>query len=57
MTYWNFAKWTADTEVNISAADLHIGDTSFTKDTVIDDYSKNVYDRADIYLNPQLDGH
>lgn len=51
VTYWNYAKWSTTTNVEITSNDLYIGDSSFNKNTVINDFSKNIYDRADIYLN------
>ena len=57
VTYWNFKSWSADTTETITADDLHIGDSSFTKSTVYHNYEKNVYDRADIYLNINAKGY
>ncbi len=57
VTYWNFAKWTTDASIEVTAEDLYIGDETFAKDTIINDYSLNVYDRADIYLNANHQGY
>ncbi len=57
VTYWNYAKnWSSDETVEVTAADLHIGATDFTKDTVYR-FDKNVLDRADIYLNINQQGY
>ena len=50
VTYWQFEAWNAPKEITVTAEDLHIGDSSFNKNTVYR-FEKNVYDRADIYLN------
>lgn len=50
VTYWQFEAWRASKEITVTAEDLHIGDSSFNKNTVYR-FEKNVYDRADIYLN------
>ncbi len=55
VTYWQFEKWTAPKEITVTAEDLHIGD-SFNKNTVYR-FEKNVYDRADIYLNINEKGY
>ncbi len=34
VTYWDYVSWDKDTTVTLTAEDLHIGDTSFTKDTI-----------------------
>ena len=49
VTYWKFETWSAPKEITVTAEDLHIGD-SFNKNTVYR-FDKNMYDRADIYLN------
>ena len=56
VTYWDYASWKTDTTITLTAEDLHIGDTSFTKDTIYR-FEKNVYDRADIYLNINTQGY
>ena len=56
VTYWDYVSWDKDTTVTLTAEDLHIGDTSFTKDTIYR-FEKNVYDRADIYLNINTQGY
>lgn len=50
VTYWNYQSWSSDTTVKVTEEDLNIGSKEFTKDTIYR-YDKNVYDRADIYLN------
>ena len=57
VTYWNYANWSAAAAVDVTAADLCIGSSDFTAKTVISDYSKNIYDRADIYLNINAAGY
>ena len=56
VTYWDYKRWSADDAITLTAEDLHIGDTSFTKDTIYR-FDKNVYDRADIYLNINTQGY
>ena len=56
VTYWNYTKWAANTEIEVTAEELHIGDAKFTKDTIYR-FEKNVYDRADIYLNINAQGY
>ena len=56
VTYWDYVSWDKDTTVILTAEDLHIGDKSFTKDTIYR-FEKNVYDRADIYLNINTQGY
>ncbi|MBQ8144957.1 MAG: S-layer homology domain-containing protein [Butyricicoccus sp.] len=58
VTYWNFANWKASATIAVTEDDLYMNDgATFTKDTVIDDYSENIYDRADIYLNANHQGY
>lgn len=56
VTYWDYVSWDKDTTVTLTAEDLHIGDENFTKDTIYR-FEKNVYDRADIYLNINTQGY
>ena len=56
VTYWQFEKWSAPKEITVTESDLHIGDSSFTKNSVFR-FEKNVYDRADIYLNINEKGY
>ena len=56
VTYWDYVSWDKDTTVILTAEDLHIGDKSFTKDTIYR-FEKNQYDRADIYLNINTQGY
>ena len=56
VTYWDYKHWSADDAITLTAEDLHIGDKSFTKDTIYR-FEKNVYDRADIYLNINTQGY
>ena len=57
VTYWNYTKWDASGEVEVTAADLYIGDSSFNKNTVYHHFEKNIYDRAGIYLNINTQGY
>ena len=56
VTYWDYVSWNKDTTVTLTEKDLHIGDENFTKDTIYR-FEKNVYDRADIYLNINTQGY
>ena len=56
VTYWNYGKWSANSAITLTAEDLHIGDKSFTRDTIYR-FEKNQYDRADIYLNINTQGY
>lgn len=64
VTYWDFSGMNASAlkaegwkfftqagnEITVTAEDMHIGDSSFTKSTIYR-FENNIYDRADIYLN------
>ena len=56
VTYWDYKHWSEGETITLTAKDLHIGDKSFTKDTIYR-FEKNVYDRADIYLNINTQGY
>lgn len=56
VTYWNFASWNAAATVNVGAAELHLGDSAFTKHSVVDDFSLNVHDVGNLYLNVNAQG-
>ncbi len=56
VTYWTFGKYKAGATFNVTKDDLHIGDESFTKDTV-NRFNKNVYDLGNIYLNINEKGY
>lgn len=56
VTYWDYKRWSEGETITLTAEDLHIGDKSFTKDTIYR-FEKNVYDRADIYLNINTQGY
>ena len=56
VTYWDYKHWSEGETITLTAEDLHIGDKSFTKDTIYR-FEKNVYDRADIYLNINTQGY
>lgn len=56
VTYWQFEAWKASKEITVTAEDLHIGDSSVTKNSVFR-FEKNIYDRADIYLNINEKGY
>ena len=57
VTYWNYKRWSNGETINVTKEDLYIGNNSFNKDTVINDFSANSYDRADIYLNINAAGY
>ena len=56
VTYWNYNSWSAKAEVDLTADDLYMNSSDFKKDTIYR-YEKNVYDRADIYLNINQAGY
>ena len=56
VTYWDYKRWSEGETITLTDDDLHIGDTSFTKDTIYR-FEKNQYDRADIYLNINTQGY
>ena len=56
VTYWNYASWSAAAEVEVTAEDLYIGSTDFNKNTVLNDFSHNIYDLGSIYLNINAQG-
>ena len=56
VTYWTFGKYKAGVTFNVTKEDLHIGDASFTKDTV-NRFNKNVYDLGNVYLNINQKGY
>ena len=56
VTYWDYKRWSEGETITLTAEDLHIGDRSFTKDTIYR-FEKNEYDRADIYLNINTQGY
>ena len=56
VTYWDYKRWSEGETITLTAEDLHIGDKSFTKDTIYR-FEKNEYDRADIYLNINPQGY
>ena len=55
---WDFAtlKGQKGSEVTVTAEDLHIGDSSFTKSTITR-FEKSPQDRGDIYLNINSKGY
>ena len=57
VTYWDFGKWNEDTEITLSAEDLHIEDSAFQNNTVIEDFNSNTYDLGNIYLNINSQGY
>ncbi len=57
VTYWNYARWNKDETVAITEENLYIGSGEFNKKTVFHNFEKNVYDRADIYLNINQAGY
>lgn len=56
VTWWDFYTSLPADGVTVTADDLYIGSSEFTKDTIYR-YEKNVYDRADIYLGVNGDGY
>ena len=56
VTYWTFGRYTAGTTFHVTKDDLHIGDASFTKDTVYR-FEKNMYDLGGVYLNINSQGY
>ena len=57
VTYWTFGKnWPDNKEFTVTAEDLHIGDASFTKETV-SRFDKNIYDLGNIYLTVNRQGY
>ena len=56
VTYWTFDKFKDGQSINVTKEDLHIGDTSFTKDTV-NRFNKNKYDLGNVYLNINQKGY
>ena len=56
VTYWAFPKNFNVTEpINVTEKDLHIGDSSYQKDTVYR-FDKNIHDMANIYINVNQKG-
>ena len=55
VTYWDFAKWTADQDIVVTRDDLHMDD-DFNKDTV-SRFDKNTYDLGNVYLNINAKGY
>ena len=55
VTYWDFNKWTADQDIVVTRADLHMDD-DFNKDTV-SRFDKNTYDLGNVYLNINAKGY
>ena len=56
VTYWNYASWNENTKVELNNSDLYIGNSDFNKSTIYR-FEKNMYDRADIYLNINQAGY
>jgi len=60
VTYWNFfdPNTIANTDVTLTEEDLFIGEgDGFDKTTVIRDYSENLHDTANIYMNINAQGY
>lgn len=56
VTYWAFPKNFNVTEpINVTEKDLHIGDSSYQKDTVYR-FDKNIHDMANVYINVNQKG-
>lgn len=58
VTYWDFFDPTSagDPAVEVSQADLFIGDAAHTAQTVVRDFRYNSFDKADLYLNANAAG-
>lgn len=56
VTYWTFGKWNTEQTITVTSEDLHIGDSSFTKDTV-SRFDKNIYDLGNVYLTINQKGY
>lgn len=56
VTYWTFGKWNTAQTITVTSEDLHIGDSSFTKDTV-SRFDKNIYDLGNVYLTINQKGY
>ncbi len=56
ITYWNGARWNADTTVEVSSSDLRIGDSSFNSKTVVNDFSNSILDLGNLYMSVNAQG-
>lgn len=56
VTYGNYLTPYSVQEAMVSTADMHVGD-SFDKGTTVCDFSKNIYDTGDLFLNVGPTGH
>ena len=56
VTYWTFGKWNTAQELTVTSNDLHIGDSSFTKNTV-NRFDKNLFDLGNVYLTVNQQGY
>lgn len=56
VTAWKFGIWNGAT-VDVTADDLNIGSTKYTKKTVTRDFSDNVFDIGNIYLSVNEQGY
>ena len=56
VTDWTFGKWNTAQTITVTSEDLHIGDSSFTKDTV-SRFDKNIYDLGNVYLTINQKGY
>ena len=50
VTFWSYDKWSANSNVTVTADQLHIGDATVTKSTVDRSFT-NKYDVGNMYLN------
>lgn len=59
VTYWDFfdPNTVTETTVTLTEEDLYIGSEDFTKHTVLRDYSSNLHDTANIYMNINAQGY
>ena len=56
VTYWKFDQIKESKDITVSADDIHLNDSSFTKDTVYR-FDKNTYDVGNIYMNINGEGY
>ncbi len=56
VTYWSFDQITSSKDITVSAEDIHLNDSTFTKSTV-NRFTENVYDMGNIYMNINSKGY
>lgn len=57
VTYWNWVSPSTDTTYKVTPEDMYIDDASVNSDTVINDFTSNIYDVADIYMTGNAQGY